>query len=584
MKKFSLKKVTAAVSTAAMIASMGTMAFADETSALALTIGEPVAGDNGVYTYTISYAGDVTNENGVSMLAYGVKGADETAGVTGSIDENTQYGEGMRILGVEQNSKDAVKEFKLVLTTNADGTNGYYVQAGKPVVVAVNGNGKVGYGYIKTYATANSIADILGDKVTNGKLDLEASEAANGADDTVKTAAKDKVVTYLESFFGNGNVTVSEDSLNVTRDSGVSVSYTATVKAGKYEVDSTNYNVASDLTVQGTVTVPYTVLDATELTNSGVTMTESELDGATGDAAKAKVKQLLAAKTDVKVTLKNGDVTDEVTLNFAENGNATVGDITAGPTTAENEKDTVYTVPVTVKAGITGSKGIVKVGNNYETVNINVTVTAKTVISGFAGTFPNAHTVTDKAKWTKDEVKKAVEALYKDIAITLCDNEGQTIGEDVFVDGKALTTSDFVIEAIVPEFESTATSVNVTVNVTGVNSDSTNTDLKDNYTVGTVKLSDVTVTFKSYTLGDLNGDGKITGADVGEMNAYIATKAANEPDYKFYDKNNGSEIPVEAADLNGDGKITGADVGEMNAYIATKAANEPDYVFPVEKK
>lgn len=568
MKKFSLKKVTAAVSTAAMIASMGTMAFADETSALALTIGEPVAGDNGVYTYTISYAGDVTNENGVSMLAYGVKGADETAGVTGSIDENTQYGEGMRILGVEQNSKDAVKEFKLVLTTNADGTNGYYVQAGKPVVVAVNGNGKVGYGYIKTYATANSIADILGDKVTNGKLDLEASEAANGADDTVKTAAKDKVVTYLESFFGNGNVTVSEDSLNVTRDSGVSVSYTATVKAGKYEVDSTNYNVASDLTVQGTVTVPYTVLDATELTNSGVTMTESELDGATGDAAKAKVKELLAAKTDVKVTLKNGDVTDEVTLNFTENGNATVGDITEEPT-AENGKDTVYTVPVTVKAGTTGSKGIVKVGEDVKTVNINVTVTAKTVISGFAGTFPNAHTVTDKAKWTKDEVKKAVEALYKDIAITLCDNEDQTIGEDVFVDGKALTTSDFVIEAIVPEFESTATSVNVTVNVTGVNSDSTNTDLKDNYTVGTVKLSDVTVTFKSYTLGDVNGDGSITAADYTGIKKYVLKKVSD-----FTDKGE-NIIPIEAGDVNGDTKITAADYTLVKKYVLKKITSFP---------
>lgn len=568
MKKFSLKKVTAAVSTAAMIASMGTMAFADETSALALTIGEPVAGDNGVYTYTISYAGDVTNENGVSMLAYGVKGADETAGVTGSIDENTQYGEGMRILGVEQNSKDAVKEFKLVLTTNADGTNGYYVQAGKPVVVAVNGNGKVGYGYIKTYATANSIADILGDKVTNGKLDLEASEAANGADDTVKTAAKDKVVTYLESFFGNGNVTVSEDSLNVTRDSGVSVSYTATVKAGKYEVDSTNYNVASDLTVQGTVTVPYTVLDATELTNSGVTMTESELDGATGDAAKAKVKELLAAKTDVKVTLKNGDVTDEVTLNFTENGNATVGDITAEPAKAENEKDTVYTVPVTVKAGITGSKGIVKVGNNHETVNINVTVTAKTEITNITNEiFEETKTVTLSSDWSEENVlAAAIGAIPATTAVSLITGDNTTINEGVVV---TLESLNVVAKFVNPEaFSDSVKEYTVELVAESLKSDSEyNTD----YFVNNKRLCEVIVKFQQYKYGDVDGNGTVNARDCSYLFEFIKTKEWNS---NVSDK----DTAFDRANVDLNSVLNARDASHIFSHIKDK-----NYELPVNK-
>lgn len=60
-----------------------------------------------------------------------------------------------------------------------------------------------------------------------------------------------------------------------------------------------------------------------------------------------------------------------------------------------------------------------------------------------------------------------------------------------------------------------------------------------------------------YTLiGDISGDGKLSTADVGKINAAVrGTKPITDETQKML------------ADLNGDGKITTADVGELNAYV-----------------
>lgn len=56
--------------------------------------------------------------------------------------------------------------------------------------------------------------------------------------------------------------------------------------------------------------------------------------------------------------------------------------------------------------------------------------------------------------------------------------------------------------------------------------------------------------------GDVNGDGKVTTADVGLANSHVRNVKIISDNYKF-----------KCADINGDGKITTADVGRINAHV-----------------
>ncbi len=68
---------------------------------------------------------------------------------------------------------------------------------------------------------------------------------------------------------------------------------------------------------------------------------------------------------------------------------------------------------------------------------------------------------------------------------------------------------------------------------------------------GTAASASVTLCLK----GDVNGDGKITTADVGLANSHVR-RARTLTGYQF-----------ECADINGDGSITTADIGRINAHV-----------------
>ena len=57
-------------------------------------------------------------------------------------------------------------------------------------------------------------------------------------------------------------------------------------------------------------------------------------------------------------------------------------------------------------------------------------------------------------------------------------------------------------------------------------------------------------------MGDVNGDGKITTADVGVANSHARGAKLISDSYKLM-----------CADINGDGKITTADVGRINSHV-----------------
>lgn len=576
MKKFSLKKVTAAVSTAAMIASMGTMAFADEfDNGLKVSDVTPAGAASGVYTYEIDYSaieGGISNENGVSLLVYGATSAEGDGVNNWTADESGYVDTKMQILGVDQNAKGASdKKFTVVLTTNDTDSNGYHFKEGKPVIVAVNAGGDVKYAKIERNATATA-QDVLVDGVSlvDGKLDFgpdESNKAENGTEAKVKETAKNAVEA---KFINAAGVSVSDLVVGTydKNDLTVSVTFKATVAkdtvfTGGTEAEQTDFKVANDIVINGTVKVHYTVVEATEITNSGVTMTESELNGA--DDAEAKVKELLEAKKDVKVTLKNDDVTDEVTLDFTDStGNATVGDITAETITAENGNDKVYTVPVTVKAGTTGAKGIVKVGGEDKAVDVKVTVTAKKVINGINGfTLGTTATISDKSQWNVEGIAGAALAQLaapNGVAVSVND----VAVDQVKVELKDLTLTTTLNPATITE---DTTSVAVTIKATAL----TGSSLVDTHCIDPngVELGTVTVNFQAYKLGDVNADGSITAADYTSIKKYVLKKISN-----FTDKD-GAIIPKEAGDVNGDTNITAADYTLVKKYVLKKITSFP---------
>lgn len=73
----------------------------------------------------------------------------------------------------------------------------------------------------------------------------------------------------------------------------------------------------------------------------------------------------------------------------------------------------------------------------------------------------------------------------------------------------------------------------------------------------TVTLNkNVTIDPELHLLGDVNGDGKLSTADAGKVNADVRQ---TKPFTDSYDK--------KVADVNGDGKLTTADVGKINAHV-----------------
>ena len=61
-------------------------------------------------------------------------------------------------------------------------------------------------------------------------------------------------------------------------------------------------------------------------------------------------------------------------------------------------------------------------------------------------------------------------------------------------------------------------------------------------------------------IGDVNGDGKLTGVDTGRLNAVVLKKSTLSAEGIF------------AGDVNGDGKLTGVDTGRLNAVVLKKSS------------
>ena len=235
MKKFSLKKITAAVSAAAMIATMGTSAFAANViqSSSGITIkGITVTqrtDDSELYNVSVVYETTEVQDIGTTMLTY-VKHGDALSSVT-AYDKDT-----MNIVGIDQ--KNDTSAFTFTVTTDTSASNGIYMIPGEPGLLMLSGDKVGGTPAVATLAIAAL-------KVTNTELGEIA--IINGADAT-DTAKKNAIINAVGAVkFTNTdgvsedvtlaaeNVTLTETGATITYE-GYSVDVTASFVAKAFDV------------------------------------------------------------------------------------------------------------------------------------------------------------------------------------------------------------------------------------------------------------------------------------------------------------------------------------------------------------
>ncbi len=146
MKKFSLKKITAAVSAAAMIATMGTTAFAHDITVAGGNTGISILDEDhdGIYDITVNYTSVVENKTGVTMLTYGM--TNNTA-LTADTASKAYDKDKMKIVGVDQSAPVAANGsgtfiFKVsAIQPETGSSDTYYLKRGVPALIALSGDG-----------------------------------------------------------------------------------------------------------------------------------------------------------------------------------------------------------------------------------------------------------------------------------------------------------------------------------------------------------------------------------------------------------------------------------------------------------
>lgn len=292
MKKNLFKKVAAFVTAASMVASLGTVAFADNyyergIKITNVTYDKAVTDDGkvvpGEYDVTVSYSVDegVTNEIGVTMLAY--TGTDPKLSV--DTDGYTPYNkDSMQIVGIDQQKQkeDQTGSFEFRVTTKDDGA--IKVAYGVPSIILVSGDKVTPAAAaftIKEEKTAASAAftyddvipyysyeDVAG-KVNAALADMSGTATLEDAKGTeigtapilgsnIKSVAvsEDDADTYKVTATIPAGTTATSDKYNVTISENIDVTFAVVVEKIKWKVTSTYYKTDNNGT-RNKLTIPY---------------------------------------------------------------------------------------------------------------------------------------------------------------------------------------------------------------------------------------------------------------------------------------------------------------------------------------
>lgn len=520
MKKFSLKKITAAVSAAAMIATMGTSAFAANViqSSSGITIkGITVTqrtDDSELYNVSVEYETTEVQGIGTTMLTY-VKHGDALSSVT-AYDKDT-----MNIVGVDQ--KNDTSAFTFTVTTDSSASNGIYMVPGESGLLMLSGD--------KVTSPAVATLAIAALKVEN--TDLGNIAIINGADAT-DTAKKNAIINAVGAVKFTNTDGVSEDVTLAAEN--VTITKTgATITYNNYSVDVTASFVAK----------AFDVAEITLLTDNDEVYTADSFLNDTADvndqvAAKIKKVRVTGAEEEGMIPSETWTIgTDGAAVSVAG--------------TAANDSETDLTVTVTAPASAKGDlKG--------KTATVKVTLAADTtkIATSYKLFDLNGTEVPSTGvKLTKSEELSA--PLPAEYSVKLYNNQNEEIDA-----GKWEITA-FVWN---PLFNGNTEGTYVgTATIAPKSGETTEATGVDKLTITLTVVVEEQQGDPIY-LGDVNGDGKINGQDWQAIMNHLSEFRINA------DLNDKNSIAYKAANINGDDKLNGQDWQAIMNHLSEFRVND----------
>lgn len=362
-----LKKVGSVVTTAAMLASLGTTGFAADNADKSFKEGNginiksvkvtQVANSDTLFDVEVEYEGTATNNIGVTMLTYAKHGS--------KLDSYEAYGDGMQIVAVDQHSNPEDKKFSFKVTTSTENENAIYMEQGNAGIVAISGDGVTGLSAAKVvipkstvYATKGEITDAV-----------SISVAANAIDDTVKAAIKSAVAGKTVNLKNASNAVVGttevdESWINVSDAVDGVWKYTVTVptSATVGAVDEEAPLVISEaISIADQVaTVNLTSVEATKVSKFKGIALESNTATVNVSRYNFTVPDDLASELngkEVEVIAEANEIKKEVsgvvTISIADEGGNTTFTQPTVTTDTEHIGAGTYVTTVTVKGATT---------------------------------------------------------------------------------------------------------------------------------------------------------------------------------------------------------------------------------------
>ena len=486
-----LKKVGSVITTAALLATLGTTAFADGENVstkpgkgISITsVTTTKVDDNGLYNVKVEYATTVDNVTGMTMLAYRAK---DSSGNPSDTALGTAYSNDMQIVGIDQ--KEPVKNnsgsFEFKVTTNTD-ANGFYIQKGKKALIAVSGDQCE-----PAYATL--LIKLAAKEITPKTLDKAVSVAANTSDVDIQSAlnaaAEKATVSVIDDVDGEHQVSLSLADIkdaNWTLGEDGKYTKTYTFKAGNTSVEGVEFK--EDKTVKVTATITKTVVDANTVSSvDGLTAKEGSVNtfektySADQNTEESVIKDALFKDKTAKIA--NGIATGTVTL---ESGWAkSTG--TAYDKSADGDQNLTYEVTIPNTATVTGNEYL-KIAADGLKFTVNVTVSRTQYISaitldGAPGSIDVSSTATD------DQIKEALNKAIKNATIKIDETEADK--------------SKLTMEWVIARTENVPTSAKLHVSAV----DSSLGNLPASGIDVTPAINITVKTGVTYILGDVDGD------------------------------------------------------------------------------
>lgn len=486
-----LKKVGSVITTAALLATLGTTAFADGENVstkpgkgISITsVTTTKVDDNGLYNVKVEYATTVDNVTGMTMLAYRAK---DSSGNPSDTALGTAYSNDMQIVGIDQ--KEPVKNnsgsFEFKVTTNTD-ANGFYIQKGKKALIAVSGDQCE-----PAYATL--LIKLAAKEITPKTLDKAVSVAANASDVDIQSAldaaVKNVTVEVVDDVTNNHQVSLDKADIkdaNWTLGEDGKCTRRYTFKAGNTSVEGVEFK--EDKTVVVTATITKTAVDANTVSSvDGLTAKEGSVNtfektySADQNTEESVIKDALFKDKTAKIA--NGIATGTVTL---ESGWAkSTG--TAYDKSADEDQNLVYEVTIPNTATVTGNEYL-KIAADGLKFTVNVTVSRTQYISaitldGAPGSIDVSSTATD------DQIKEALNKAIKNATIKIDETEADK--------------SKLTMEWVIARTENVPTSAKLHVSAV----DSSLGNLPASGIDVTPAINITVKTGVAYILGDVDGD------------------------------------------------------------------------------